>query len=1014
MTISDMENVFKNPNNDLIASNDDKINFGSVVKNLSEVVWSIDLTVEPYHVHYLNNPRESFLGNSKLKVPENIDEWQNAIYPEDREKILDEIVNVLNVGSGSYMYRIQQNVDAYHYVLDRVNVLYDDDKPVRIDGITVDIDDLRKSSLNLEVSQRRLKSIVDSLPDPVFISSISTGKVLFANEVLFKVFGLSPAEFLGEKALRFYQDSSGRKEYIQKLLDNGTVQNHELVFANNKGELFWVSASTLPLDFHEQESYITILQDLTFRKRLESDLQDSNDRYLLAVEGTNDAIWEYDFKHKTSYLSPQFWVRTGYEQLENPLDEQLLSKYIHPEDLGVFNALIDDHFKTNTQDFAIESRLVTKEDQVIFVFIKARILYSKKGAPLRIVGSITNITNLKETESQLKESEAKYKLISENSSDCICLQDPKGNFVFVSPSSKDILGIEPADLMKMDLHEIIHSEHLENVSQKMLQVINKEVPDLTISFKAKNSNNEFIWLESKAGAVYDSNGEMLYLQTSTRDINDRVLAEEKLRDSEERYKLISQNSHDIVSLMDLKGDYVFISPSIKETMGYEVAEIIGKNTTDFLHPDDLPEILEQMEVAINSKAKKVAATFRFKHKNGTWRWLEVKGGVILNDDGEPIYFQSTKTDITEQILTEKKLQEKEDQYKLVSENSADVIGLQDTNWKFLFLSPSCTTLFGYTPEEFYEIDPYTLLKKEEVKYVKDVIDKTILTKGKNTKASYRVKKKDGDWVWVETVLSCVMNKEDEIIFLQSSTRDISERMRSIEKERQLSKLKSSFISMASHEFRTPLTTIQSSNELIRMHLDNSPVLGASKITKHVGRIRSELERMNSLLKDIFTLGKLDVGKTNLNKDITSLPEIVKQVAMEYKSLPSSDQRNLIIKSEGTERQLNLDSQLISHSIANLVSNAFKYSEGTKPPELLMKYFDNSVEICVIDYGVGIPSKDKKDLFESFSRASNVGDIEGTGLGLVIVKQFVKMHGGEVSFESNLGEGSTFKIAIPNV
>ena len=291
MTISDMENVFKNPNNDLIASNDDKINFGSVVKNLSEVVWSIDLTVEPYHVHYLNNPRESFLGNSKLKVPENIDEWQNAIYPEDREKILDEIVNVLNVGSGSYMYRIQQNVDAYHYVLDRVNVLYDDDKPVRIDGITVDIDDLRKSSLNLEVSQRRLKSIVDSLPDPVFISSISTGKVLFANEVLFKVFGLSPAEFLGEKALRFYQDSSGRKEYIQKLLDNGTVQNHELVFANNKGELFWVSASTLPLDFHEQESYITILQDLTFRKRLDSDLQDSNNRYLLAVEGTNYAIW---------------------------------------------------------------------------------------------------------------------------------------------------------------------------------------------------------------------------------------------------------------------------------------------------------------------------------------------------------------------------------------------------------------------------------------------------------------------------------------------------------------------------------------------------------------------------------------------------------------------------------------------------------------------------------------------------------------------------------------------------
>jgi PAS domain S-box-containing protein len=1013
MTISDTENVFENTNNDLVASNGDKINYGSVVKNLSEVVWSIDLTVDPYHVHYLNNPKESFLGNGKLKVPENIDEWQNTIHPEDREKILDEIVNVLNVGSGSYMYRIQQDVDLYHYVLDRVNVLYDEDKPVRIDGITIDIDDLRKSSLNLEVSQRRLKSIVDSLPDPVFISSKSTGKVLFANEVLFRAFGLSPSEFLGEKAFKFYQNSSGRKEYFQKLLDKGTVQSYELVLANNKEELFWVNASTMPLEFQEQESHITILQDITLRKQLESDLKDSNDRYLLAVEGTNDVIWEYDFKHKNSYLSPQFWERTGYKQLENPLDEQLLSKYIHPDDLGDFNALIEHHFDNQAQDFAIESRLVTKDKQVIFAFIKARILYSKKGLPFRIIGSITNITNLKETELQLKESEAKYKLISENSSDCICLQDPKGNFVLVSPSSKAILGIAPEDLMKMNLHEIIHSEDLERVSQRMEQVINKEESDVTISFRAKNVNGIFIWLESKAGAVYDSNGDILYLQTSTRDINDRVLAEEQLRESEERYKLISQNSHDIVSLMDLNGKYLFVSPSVKVNMGYEVEELVGKNTTEFLHPEDLPKIMEEMGETISTKAKKVEAIFRFKHKNGTWRWLEVKGGVILDDEGEAIYIQSTKTDITEKILTERKLKEREDQYKLVSENSADVIGLQDANWKFLFLSPSCTTLFGYSPEEFYELDPYKLLKKDEVKYVKDVIDKTILTKAKNTKAAYRVKKKNGDWVWVETVLSCVMDDEGEIIFLQSSTRDISERMRSIEKERQLSKLKSSFISMASHEFRTPLTTIQSSNELISMHLDNSPGLGLSKINKHVGRIRTELERMNALLKDIFTLGRLDVGKTNFNKEITSLPEILEQVALEHRST-SGDDRILVIRSEGNERQLNLDSQLISHAIANLIANAFKYSEGAQAPELIVKYFESGVEIDIVDYGVGIPVKDKKDLFESFSRASNVGDIDGTGLGLVIVKQFVKMHGGEVSFESKLGKGSTFKVTIPNV
>lgn len=1008
-----MENVFDNSNDGFLQSNAESVNYDLMVKNLSEVIWFIDLTVEPYKIQYLNNPKARFLDSRTAPVPTDIDNWQLAVHPEDRERILEEIVNALNIGSGGYTYRINRGNGVYCHVMDRINVLYDDERPVRMVVLSVEVDEMMKSKLLLSDSQKRLKNIVDSLPDPVFISSKSTGKVLFANEVLFRVFGIPPAEFLGEKAFRFYKDSAGRKEYIQKLLDKGTVQNHELVLANNKNELFWVSASTMPLEFQQEESHITILQDITLRKRLESDLQDSNDRYSLAVEGTNDAIWEYDFKNKNSYLSPQFWERTGYQQLENPLDEQLLSKYLHPEDLEDFNVLIEDHLKTGTQDFAIESRLITKDDRVIFVFIKARILYSKNGSPRRIVGSITNITNLKETESLLKESEEKFKLISENSSDCICLINPVGEFAFVSPSSIDILGITADALSKMELDQIIHPDHYEAVIDKMLKVINGEESTATISFKGKNIVGDYIWLESKAAVIYDSNGEIIYLQTSTQDINDRVLAEEKLRESEERYKLISQNSHDIVSLMDLTGKYLFISPSVKETMGYEVEELIGRNTTEFLHPEDLPKIMESMGETIAKKAKKEAAIIRFKHKNGSWRWLEVKGGVVLNDEGEATYIQSTKTDITERLLTEQRLREKEDQYKLVSENSADVIGLQDTNWQFLFLSPSCKTLFGYSPEEFYALDPYTLLRKEEVSYVKDVLEKTILTKAKNTKASYRVKKKDGDWVWVETVLSCVIDDNGEIIFLQSSTRDISERMRSIEKERQLSKLKSSFISMASHEFRTPLTTIQSSNELIRMHLDNSPELGSSKIGKHVGRIRSELERMNALLKDIFTLGRLDVGKTNLNKDITSLPEILKQLALEHQST-SSDDRLLVIKSQGTERQLNLDSQLISHSIANLISNAFKYSEGAKAPELTVKYFETAVEIDITDYGVGIPSKDKKDLFESFSRASNVGDIEGTGLGLVIVKQFVKMHGGDVTFESVLGEGSTFKISIPDV
>lgn len=277
---------------------------------------------------------------------------------------------------------------------------------------------------------------------------------------------------------------------------------------------------------------------------------------------------------------------------------------------------------------------------------------------------------------------------------------------------------------------------------------------------------------------------------------------------------------------------------------------------------------------------------------------------------------------------------------------------------------------------------------------------------------YRIQKKDGEYFWAGVSMSAVMNQENKVQFVLTSTRDISEIVKVIEKERQLNKLKSSFISMASHEFRTPLTTIQSSNELISMYLDNRPEMPDNKLVKHVTRIRTELDRLNSLLKDVFTLGRLDVGKTHLKKEITSLTGIVKQVIQEcqvqYKD------RSVDLTVEGKERQLLLDSQLISHAISNLISNALKYSGAKKDPDVVLKFSDNGISVVVNDYGIGIPERDQPNLFESFSRASNVGDIEGTGLGLVIVKQFIEMHGGTITFSSEVGKGTSFYVDIPNV
>ncbi len=1012
-----MENIFKDSLNDFADAKVREIDLASVISNLTEVIWSIKLTTEPYEIHYHNNPQTLQGDEERLSPPpKTIEEWQKRIHPDDRDRVLEEMVNALSVGKTGYSYRIMKNATEFRYCRDRVSVLFEDGKPVRLDGVTIDIDSIRRSRLNLELSQQRLKSIVDALPDPVFISTKKGGTVIFANEILFRVYEMSPSDFLGRKVIHFYQNFEGRKSYIEKLTKEGNVQNHELLLKNRKGESFWVSASTMPLEFQNENCFITILQDVTVRKNLERQLKESNERYHMAVEGTNDVIWEYDFKKKNSYLSPQFWAGMEVPPEDNPLDDQLITKYLPEAERADFLTRLLKSYEDKVSEITLEIRLIASNERIIWALFKARIIYNDEGKPQRAVGSLSNITSLKKAESQLKESEAKYKLISENSSDCICLQTVSGKFVFVSPSSTEVLGYAPEEMQELDLNEFIHEDYRELLRKKILNLIKGKERTASLVYKAYSKGKKTEWLETIAGAIYDDENNdkrATYIQTSTRNVTDRIEAQKKIKESEERYKLITENSNDIVSLMDLEGNYIFISPSIKDTMGYTPEEMIGRKTLDFIHEDDKEYIVESMQHVLKTKSKEEVAVFRFQHKSGEWRWLKVTGGVILNDEGEPIYFRSNKTDITEKKVTEDKLKEQEQQYKLVSENSGDIIALHDLDGNFTFVSPSCYRVVGLTVEETMKMkDAFSLVHPEDIEKVKAAFMDTILNKRKDATTSYRLKKKDGEYIWVGVSLSAVLDEKNITKYVQSSTRDISEIVKVIEKERQLNKLKSSFISMASHEFRTPLTTIQSSNELISMYLDNSDMPTDTKLAKHVSRIRTELERLNSLLKDVFTLGRLDVGKARLNKDITSLTAIVKQVVLEN-SIPFKG-REVKVSTKGTERQVLLDSQLISHVVSNLVNNALKYSQGKQDPEVLIAFEKDLVNISITDFGIGIPLKDQQGLFESFSRASNVGDIEGTGLGLVIVKQFVEMHGGTITYESKVNKGTTFTVSLPEI
>lgn len=250
------------------------------------------------------------------------------------------------------------------------------------------------------------------------------------------------------------------------------------------------------------------------------------------------------------------------------------------------------------------------------------------------------------------------------------------------------------------------------------------------------------------------------------------------------------------------------------------------------------------------------------------------------------------------------------------------------------------------------------------------------------------------------IASDVTSQKEKEFFLQQS----------LQREQELNQLKSQFVSTASHEFRTPLTTIQSSVELIKLYIDLPATSARTSIQKHLGVIEKQISQFSTLLTDVLTIGQIDAGKiayTPKSEDVIAL--CLGLIETHFSG--RSDQRSVQLNTEGTPYLVDLDAKLISHVLINLLSNAFKFSLNT-PPILRIQFSTRQLVLQVIDTGIGIPISEQSSLFQAFFRASNTAGIQGTGLGLVIARQFVDSHGGQMDVESQERSGTTFTVTLP--
>ena len=382
-------------------------------------------------------------------------------------------------------------------------------------------------------------------------------------------------------------------------------------------------------------------------------------------------------------------------------------------------------------------------------------------------------------------------------------------------------------------------------------------------------------------------------------------------------------------------------------------------------------------------------------------------------------------------------------YGMLFSAAAEGLVVVDTNGMICLANPRIGELFGYEVKELLDqpieiLIPGTIRDrhvKQRSAYQKDPHQRPM-----GQGLDLQGERKDGstfplevslnhfqvgDQRFVMGLVSDVTQRRSVELELQRTNADLEERVDSrtaelrlaeksvreaLEAEKELNALKSRFVSMASHEFRTPLSTIMSSVDLIARYSDGPQ---RDKVERHVSKIRGKVRELTTMLNDFLSLDKLEQGMVRCTASELDVVHLCIELVEELRNLTKSGQE-IIYNHEGTERNVMQDRQMLAHLLSNLVSNAIKYSPENKRITLTTSVANGVLQITVSDEGMGIPLEDQQHLFERFFRASNAFTVQGTGLGLNIVRKYLDLMGGTIHFTSEPGKGSVFTAQLPQL
>ncbi len=921
--------------------------------------------------------------------------------PEDREIVKQNIMKILSGEKiKGHEYTALRKDGTRFPVLVYSAPVYRDKRPIKLRGTVVDITQLKETERALRESEEKYRTFVQNFQGIAF-SGYEDFSAGFFHGKIEEITGYTKNEFInGEivfNQLIHPEDIQWVKDDVGEFMSSSQrATQREYRIIDKNGNTHWIHESIQKFfdeKFKKGGVYGT-LQDITERKRAEEALRESEEKYRSFIENFQGIAFRGYGDFSQDFFLGKVEELTGYSE-DDFLSRKIIFKdLIHPEDSQRISSDVDKFYSSSEELHRREYRILDRYGTVHWFQEDIKKFFNKGKNKTGVYGTIQDITERKVAEEALRESEEKWRTLVENAPDIIFTVDHDGKILFINHPPA---GLTVEDAIGTSVYDYIEPKYRKTVKQSICKVYQTGEPD-TFEIAARGPYDKSSWYTTRLGPIKHNN-EVQAVLLITRDITERKQAEEALKRSEEKYRLLFESAPIGIGISNLEGCVLEANQKILEIMGYTPDEVKTVSLGDnYVNPEDRKELLKVLQESGQIQDFEV----QLKRKDGTPYYSILN--INLMELGDRKVFLTTQRDLTEWREMDRVKRETEERLRKFMESATDGFTLLDSNLNFIDINRAGLIGLGLSREELIG---------------KNFLDVFPKLQGSETFSKYYEVLKTGNPYYIDDIDSAprIKNKFYSVRAFKVGeglgiiTTDITDRVKAEKTREELEQRRDSFVWMTTHELRTPLTVLTGYCDFLIEHVND---LTQKRITNILSVIKSNLDRLERLTSKVSTIGQIERGIFEIEKTQMNLFDFLQNTLEPYSQLLGDQfeyqgcvEDPLLIEGDPHRLQQVFD---------NIMGNAIKQTDKDhRKISVTTEISQSEIRIKILDNGAGIRPENLDIIFEQFVSIPTEYSVIGTGIGLYLCRKTLEAHGGKITAQSKgLGHGATFIIVLPRV